>query len=98
MPTKPTLKTCSKGHSFYKNSDCPICPICETNYKPKDGFLAGIGAPARRALNNYGISSLEQLSTYSEKEILNFHGMGKSTILKLLKLLADKNLSFKSSK
>jgi predicted RecB family nuclease len=66
MPSKPTLKTCSKGHSFYKSSDCTICPICEAENKPKDSFLALIAAPARRALTNNGISTLEQLSTYSE--------------------------------
>jgi predicted RecB family nuclease len=76
--------------------DCLICPICEAENKPKDSFLALIAALARRALNNNGIATLEQLSTCSEKEILNFHGMGKSTILKLQKLLADQNLSFNS--
>jgi uncharacterized protein YdhG (YjbR/CyaY superfamily) len=38
---------------------------------------------------------LEQLSEYSEKEVLNFHGMGKSTIPTLKELLADKEFSFK---
>ena len=38
---------------------------------------------------------MEQLSEYSEKEVLNFHGMGKSTIPTLKELLADKEFSFK---
>jgi len=78
-----------------KSFDCPTCPICEEERKPKDNFLSLIGAPARRALENNGITTLERLSKYSEKEVLNFHGMGKSTIPKLQKLLSDKELSFK---
>jgi predicted RecB family nuclease len=89
------LKTCKKGHQFYKSSACPTCPICEDDRKPKDNFLSLIGAPARRALENNGITTLEQFSKYSEKEVLSFHGMGKSTIPKLQKILSDKELSFK---
>lgn len=95
MATKGKLKICEKGHQYYKSSDCPICPVCEKERKPKEGFLSLLGAPARRALENNGITTLEQLSKYSEKEVLNFHGMGKSTIPKLQKLLNGKKLSFK---
>lgn len=95
MEAKKILKMCKNGHQFYKSSDCPTCPICEEERKPKDNFLSLLGAPARRALENNGISTLEQLSKYREKEVLNFHGMGKSTIPKLYKLLADKGFSFK---
>lgn len=95
MESKRKLKTCEKGHQFYKSSDCPVCPICEYERKPKDNFLSLIAAPARRALENNGISNLDQLSTFTEKEILNLHGMGKSTIPKLQKLLSENKLSFK---
>jgi predicted RecB family nuclease len=94
METKKRLKTCKNGHQFYKSSDCPTCPICEEERKPKDNFLSLLGAPARRALENNGITSLEKLSKYSEKEVLNFHGMGKSTIPKLKNILEDNGLSF----
>ncbi|MBK7682983.1 MAG: hypothetical protein KA347_01300 [Bacteroidia bacterium] len=84
MPVnKPTLKTCKKGHKFYKSSDCPICPICEEERKPTDHFLSLIAAPARRALEREGIITLEKLATLSEKEILTLHGIGKSTLPKL---------------
>ncbi len=95
MVTKKNLKTCKNGHQYYKSSDCPTCPVCEAERKPNDNFLSLLAAPARRALENNGIISLEQLSNYSETEVLNFHGMGKSTLLKLQKLLAGKQLSFK---
>lgn len=89
------IKTCENGHQFYRSSDCPTCPICERERKPKDRFLALLVAPARRALENNGITTLEQLSKYSQKEVLNLHGMGKSTIPVLQKLLTDNKLAFK---
>lgn len=91
------LKTCPKGHTYYKSSDCPTCPICEEERKPKDSFLAFIGAPARRALENEGITSLEKLATYSEKELLLLHGMGKNSIPKLNVALQNEGLSFKKN-
>lgn len=95
MQPKKNLKTCKNGHQFFKSSDCPTCPNCEEERKPIGNFLSNIGAPARRALENNGIITLEQLSKYSEKEVLNFHGMGKSTIPKLNVLLTKAGLLFK---
>ena len=95
MSTIKSLRTCKNGHHYYKSSDCPTCPICEQNRKPKDGFLSILAAPARRALENKGINTLEQLSNYSEEEILQLHGMGKSSIPKLKNALLEKGLEFK---
>lgn len=95
MATKGILKTCAKGHQFYKSSDCPTCPVCEELRKPKDTFLSLLAAPARRALERENIRTLEDLAKHTEIEILSLHGMGKSTITKLQKLLADNELSFK---
>lgn len=96
METKKTLKTCKNGHPFYKSSDCPICPVCEEERKPKDNFLSLLGAPARRALENNDIKTVEQLAKYTEKEILCFHGIGKSSIPILQKILSNNNLTFKN--
>jgi len=89
------LKTCSNGHRFYKSSDCPVCPYCEQERKPKEGFLSMLGAPARRALENNNIKTIKQLSKLSEKEILRFHGMGPASLPILRKALNEKGLSFK---
>lgn len=43
-------------------------------------FLPMIVAPARRALANAKITTLEQLSAYTEYELLKLHGFGKSSI------------------
>ncbi|MFZ1786666.1 MAG: DNA-directed RNA polymerase subunit alpha C-terminal domain-containing protein [Saprospiraceae bacterium] len=88
-------KTCSKGHTFNKSSECPTCPICEAERKPKDNFLSLLAAPARRALENNGIKTIEKLSSFTEKEVLALHGMGKSSIPKLQKLLSENGLTFK---
>jgi DNA-directed RNA polymerase alpha subunit len=91
---KGTLRACRNGHQYYKSSDCPTCPICEKERAQKEGFLAELSAPARRALENAGIRTLKQLAGKSEKEILNLHGIGPSSIPKLKKLLKNVGFSF----
>ncbi|MEP7372093.1 MAG: RNA polymerase alpha subunit C-terminal domain-containing protein [Chitinophagaceae bacterium] len=88
-------RICSKGHKYYKTSDCPTCPVCENERKPSTGFLSVLSAPARRALEREGIQTLEQLSKKSETEILQFHGMGPATLPKLRSALSTVGLSFK---
>lgn len=60
----------------------------------KQGFDS-LAAPARRALENNGIHTPQELAQYSEAEILKFHGMGRSSIPKLQQLLAENGLTFK---
>lgn len=86
---------CRKGHQYYKGSDCPTCPVCEQERKPKEGFLSLIAAPARRALQAKGIITLQQLAEISESEILTFHGVGPSSIPKLKEALKIEGLTFK---
>ncbi|WP_379089038.1 RNA polymerase alpha subunit C-terminal domain-containing protein [Pedobacter sp. UC225_65] len=97
MASTKMLKICTKGHRFYKSSDCPTCPICENELKPETGFLALLSAPARRALTNQGIISLAQLTSYTTKQILALHGVGPSTIPVLRTALAKQGLDFKGS-
>lgn len=97
MPATKTLRTCKKGHQYYKSSDCPTCPICAAEAKPKDDFLSLLSAPARRALENAGIKTVKQLAKHSEKEILALHGMGKASLPALNKVLEENGLTFRSS-
>lgn len=90
-----TLRTCKNGHNYYKCSDCPTCPICEAERVPESDFLSRISAPARRALEREGITSLQRLSEYTEADILKLHGVGPSSIPKLKNALGEVNLSFK---
>lgn len=89
------LQTCKNGHQYSKNSDCPTCPVCESGRKPETGFLSQLSAPARRALENNGIKTLEELVLFSEKEVLGFHGFGPASIPKLKEELSKKGLAFK---
>lgn len=98
MPvTKKTLRICSNGHRYYKSSDCPTCPVCEEQKKPDNGFLSLLSAPARRALEHHGITSLHKLSGFSIKELMAFHGFGKSSVPKLQQALKDAGLNFKEA-
>lgn len=94
METKKKLKSCNNGHQFFKNSDFGTCPICEDERNPKESFLALISAPARRALERNNIKNINDLAKWSEKDILNLHGIGPSTIPKLNKALSQNGLSF----
>ena len=95
MTPNQNIRICDKGHKYYKTSDCPTCPICENARKPESGFLSLLPAPARRALENNGVTSLEILSTYNEKDVLKFHGMGPASLPKLKSALKEEGLSFK---
>jgi len=93
MPEKE-LKTCDRGHKFFKSSDCNSCPICAAEDKPESGFLSLLSAPARRALTNAGISTLAELTKHSEREILGLHGVGPKTLPVLRQTLSEAGLAF----
>lgn len=63
--------------------------------KNNGDFPDKMSAPALRALLNANIFNLNDLSKYSEKEILKLHGMGPASIPTLRSALKDKKLSFK---
>ena len=92
--TKGTLRICPNGHKYYKSSDCPTCPVCEEERKPDTGFLSLLAAPARRAMQNAGITNLEQLGSWTEAELLKLHGIGPTAIPKLKKALKARGYSF----
>lgn len=98
MTEKANLRTCEKGHKYYKTSDCPTCPICNAENKPEFGFLSKLGSPARNALVHEGIDTLQKLSNYTEKEILNMHGIGPASLPIMRSLLKEAGLSFKKDK
>jgi len=53
-----------------------------------------LGAPARRALSNAGITTLARLAKYSEAEIGKLHGMGPKAIGQLKAALRQRRLAF----
>ena len=68
----------------------------KVNTEKEKNFLSLLAAPARRALENNGIKTLQQLARYSHAEIMKFHGIGKTTIPVLQNALKEKGLGFKN--
>lgn len=68
-------------------------PTCEN--KPASGFLSKLSSPARNALIYEGIDTLQELSTYTEKEILKLHGIGPASLPTMRNSLEEEGLSFK---
>ncbi len=95
---KARLKVCSRGHKFYKSSDCPVCPTCWSGYyrrRAQSDFPRTLAAPALRALLREKIVMLSQLTRYSEDQITALHGIGPGALEKLRRALRSKGLSFK---
>ncbi|MGC4057137.1 MAG: DUF1801 domain-containing protein [Chitinophagaceae bacterium] len=55
-------------------------------------FIAGLSAPASRALSQAGIYNLHQLSCYSESRLLALHGLGPTAIPKIKTALSASGL------
>jgi DNA-directed RNA polymerase alpha subunit len=49
-----------------------------------------LGKPANRALKNAGIETVDQLTEYSEKDLLTLHGFGPKA-LEILKTVLQEN-------
>ena len=65
--------------------------------KPKDGFLADLAAPARRALEGAGLTTLARLAKKTEVQVRELHGMGPNALAKLRTALEKDGLSFRKS-
>jgi len=57
-----------------------------------------LAAPARRALANAGIQRLEQLTSFSEAEVKQWHGIGPNALNQLRSALKAMSLSFAGRK
>ena len=64
-------------------------PVDEWPLKPEN--------PARRALREVGITHLDQLTRFSEMELLKLHGVGPKAIRLLREALAERGLTFAQS-
>lgn len=54
-----------------------------------------MSAPARRALEREGITTIAKLAKHSTKEILALHGIGPSAIPVLMKAMKEKGKAFR---
>lgn len=93
MPRTATVRICPNGHRYMKTSDCPTCPKCEAG-RTKADWMAGLSAPARRALEVAGFTTPQRLARKTEAEVLALHGVGPSALPVLRKALEEAGTSF----
>jgi hypothetical protein len=62
--------------------------------QPEHDFPAGLSRPAIEALTHAGYTRLDQLTSVSEAEIGELHGMGPKGLRILRAALAERDLSF----
>lgn len=95
---KGKLNICSRGHRFFKSSDCPVCPQCWSGYYRKrhqNDFPEELGAPALRALLGAKITMLAHLAKFTEADILALHGMGTKGVQRLKAAMRARKLAFR---
>lgn len=61
-------------------------------------FQKILAKPGQRALAGIGIENFEQLTKFTEAEIMELHGIGKNGMNRLQIGLAEKGLSFATTK
>ena len=59
-----------------------------------DILKTSLAKPAQRALENAGVTSLNDFSELSENEVSKLHGIGKNALQKIKQALIDNKLSF----
>ena len=62
-----------------------------------DKSFPKLAAPAQRALAGAGITSLPQLSNFTEAQIAALHGIGNNALQALKKAMAEAGITFKQS-
>jgi DNA-directed RNA polymerase alpha subunit len=63
-----------------------------------DILLQKLAKPAQRAIQNEGITSIEQLSKYSEREFSELHGIGKNAMDIIKQIMHENGFSFSQKK
>ncbi len=84
-----------------ENNDVADCDITSGRVDPQSydeldrpWHAIGLAAPARRALVNAGLMSMEDLSRVTEKHVAGLHGMGKSAVKRLAAAMAEADVTF----
>lgn len=69
--------------------------VLDNEKKAGVAFLELLPSPAKRALEGSGINNLKKLAKYSEQQLLELHGFGKSSLPVIKEALAEAGLSLK---
>lgn len=65
------------------------CPFNEMNTP-----LPKLAAPAQRALASANVTVLEDLSVFTEQQVMDLHGMGKNAMRILKEAMENANVHF----
>ena len=63
---------------------------------PEKTDLPKLSAPAMRALNSIGVSSLAALTRVTERQLLGLHGFGPNGLKAIKASLSDRGLALRS--
>lgn len=59
--------------------------------------LKKLSKPAKRAILNSGLTTLEGLAALSEKDVAQWHGIGQNSLITLRAILEENGLSFSNN-
>ena len=91
-----TQRTSPNGHKYWKSTDCPTCPRCEELRDSGEHFIPSLSAPAKRALEGAGITSIRELARCREADVMKLHGMGPASLPRMKDALRTAGLKFKA--
>jgi hypothetical protein len=77
-------------HRAPKTLAAKLSAIVESPHQPGSDLPAGIGKPATRALATAGVTTLDQVASYSRADLLAMHGVGPKAVRILADALAEK--------
>ncbi|HKQ77650.1 MAG TPA: DNA-binding protein [Blastocatellia bacterium] len=66
----------------------------KTKEQTEGAFPTGVSKPALRALASVGVTRLEQVTRFTEAELLTLHGMGPKAIRIIKAALLEQGKSF----
>jgi hypothetical protein len=72
-----------------------LTAIVESPAQPGSDLPASIGKAATRALANAGLTTLDQVATHTEADLLALHGVGPKAVQILIDTLAEKGMSLR---
>jgi DNA-directed RNA polymerase alpha subunit len=67
----------------------------ESHENPDSHFLTELSAPARRALENEGLITLQMLAATTKSELLQLHGVGEHAIQTIERAMDKIGMTFK---
>lgn len=84
-----------RGINIIKVVVVKVVPFVIERINQVQAFYQILNSPARNAFLKEGIDTLQKLSQFTEKEILNLHGIGPTSIPIMRAALEEEGVSFR---